>query len=410
MAATLVLLAVVAPRSVWARRLAFVNLAQDAQRGQAAIDALRPVVARGAKLSPLAPGAAREALEAPLPPHDHDAQAADRGAELIEQARGALRVFDTERASTHLESAVELLVGLMPTRTIVETLYEAALLLGQVAAARGDEAGARTSFTLARRLRPDRPALDPARYRPRLVQLYAEAGKPAPATGRLRINSEPPGATVWLDGAAVAVAPVTVAEIPLGEHFLTVTLTGHAPHGERLVVRADVIEERAVLLSRLPVEARLRALRSEIPPAASPSALADAAHLVADAAAIDVVVYVDDRGGQLVATVWDPRRDTVGPWLPVEQRDAIIERVVPDVPPPSQAAVLVGPDGKPRPPTKPPQTPPSPSPSWYRTWWGVTLLAGGGVALAGVIYLLAADAPEQAPSSLVIKDPPVWLP
>jgi hypothetical protein len=59
----------------------------------------------------------------------------------------------------------------------------------------------------------------------------------APTTGQMSVQSDPPGATVTVDGAQRGVAPITVADLPPGEH--TVVLQGQGSSTtHKVVVRA----------------------------------------------------------------------------------------------------------------------------------------------------------------------------
>jgi len=58
---------------------------------------------------------------------------------------------------------------------------------------------------------------------------------PAP-TGRLVIESEPDGALVTVDGRLEGSTPVTVTDLPFGEHSVQVARPGYTPHAETLTL------------------------------------------------------------------------------------------------------------------------------------------------------------------------------
>ncbi len=66
--------------------------------------------------------------------------------------------------------------------------------------------------------------------------------------GVLRVQSDPPGATVLLDGRAVGVSPFE-GDVEPGQRVLTVTARGFAPHrSEVALVRGEVSAHRVVLV------------------------------------------------------------------------------------------------------------------------------------------------------------------
>jgi serine/threonine-protein kinase len=65
-----------------------------------------------------------------------------------------------------------------------------------------------------------------------------------PPAGLVRVSSEPPGATISIDGVAVGVTPIE-REILVGEHRVSVVLEGHAPEDD--VVRVEQSGDRASL-------------------------------------------------------------------------------------------------------------------------------------------------------------------
>ena len=55
-----------------------------------------------------------------------------------------------------------------------------------------------------------------------------QAPAEAPAGG-LRVETQPTGASVWLDGAEVGLAPLTLGRVAPGAHTVRVALAGYAP-------------------------------------------------------------------------------------------------------------------------------------------------------------------------------------
>src|SRR5262249_33163350 len=129
----------------------------------------------------------------------------------------------------------------------------------------------------------------------------------------------------------------------------------------------------------------------------------------ADVASVDVLVLVRDKqGGGVEAAAWDVHAGKLGRWVGMGDGGVALAATLPApdaaaiaVPPPREVAGRLGnddPSGKDRRGEE--------KPRWSRTWWGVSLLIGGGVLITGVI--LAATAPgggNNAPDSLIIHDP-----
>jgi len=104
---------------------------------------------------------------------------------------------------------------------------DALMYLGATEAALGDRGSAIRSFRAALRLRPD---ADPGDYSalPDVVKAFEEAGVLAgsDAVGALIIDSEPPGAEVFLDGTFTGVTPMDLPEMPAGPHWVVLQKTG----------------------------------------------------------------------------------------------------------------------------------------------------------------------------------------
>ncbi len=65
-----------------------------------------------------------------------------------------------------------------------------------------------------------------------------------PPSGRVRVSSEPTGATVSIDGREAGATPIDV-EVPIGEHRVRVVLSGHAEEND--TVRVERAGDRATL-------------------------------------------------------------------------------------------------------------------------------------------------------------------
>ncbi len=90
------------------------------------------------------------------------------------------------------------------------------------------------------------------------------AAELVPDAGVLQVRSEPPGATVRLNGVERGTTPCTVSGAPSGENVVEVVLPGYVPYTERLLIRAQ--EERSIMASLVPVPTKLTVV--SIPPGA----------------------------------------------------------------------------------------------------------------------------------------------
>ena len=80
------------------------------------------------------------------------------------------------------------------------------------------------------------------------VETAAEPAVPAPAARvHLRVDTEPPGAKVYLDGYFLGAAPVEL-EVEAGRRLLRVEAEGHLPHEQPV----DLNEDRAITLRLVP--------------------------------------------------------------------------------------------------------------------------------------------------------------
>lgn len=85
-----------------------------------------------------------------------------------------------------------------------------------------------------------------------------------PSTATFEVTSDPPGASVALDGASGGLTPVTLERVASGEHRLRVQLDGHAPFEQSFSAEPG---QRATIDARLePLPARLSVV--SVPPGA----------------------------------------------------------------------------------------------------------------------------------------------
>ena len=122
---------------------------------------------------------------------------------------------------------------------------QAYLLLGLSEFAQGREAKAREAFSEALRLDPHKK-LDPAFFPPKVVRFFQKISRTAPLpSGTLKIDSNPVGAEVWINGTLRGLAPLEIPHFPSGPHQVEVK----ANHYRSLVQTLQMAEGQTKNLS-----------------------------------------------------------------------------------------------------------------------------------------------------------------
>ncbi len=358
-------------------RVGFAVLAgAEADSGRAVESARAACAERG--LVPMPAGALRAALERPLAGDDLAVARRQLGA-----AREAYTRFEYARALTELIAVDRLLVDREPAPPVIELMVERYLIAGLVHEGQGRPADARRDFRLVRRLDPDRRALDPGAYRPQVVALFAEAARDQGRRGALRIEAEPRGARVFVDGTSVGRAPIALDDVGAGRHWVVASAPGHRPRGAIIDVDARAQERSLSLVPQSPAE-HAAELRRSLRAASGAGERRAAAAELARAAGVHVLVLVRARGGQVEGAVFDARRSLLSGWLAMPSepfRRRIAATTSPDLSAaahsrePGTSVSLAGPARE-----------ADRAPSWYSTWWGRTLIVAGGLAVGGAVF------------------------
>ena len=88
----------------------------------------------------------------------------------------------------------------------------------------------------------------------------------AAAFGTIRVESQPPGAAITIDGQPRGVTPAELSDVPMGSHEIKVELRGYAPSSQNVLVSRDA--PRAALslaLSRTPAATGAAEILSDPP-------------------------------------------------------------------------------------------------------------------------------------------------
>ncbi|MEZ4246829.1 MAG: PEGA domain-containing protein [Polyangiales bacterium] len=150
--------------------------------------------------------------------------------EKLELGRTAYLDLRLDEATTLLQAAVENFDQAMSALEDPTDLGQSLLFLGAVQVYNGDRRGAQRTFE---RLHVQMPHIqpDPNVFAPDVVQRYEQARIRA-TDGQITVESDPPGAVAYIDFIPRGLSPVTVAELPRGEHTIRVVAPGSTPYIE----------------------------------------------------------------------------------------------------------------------------------------------------------------------------------
>ncbi len=375
----------------------------DSEQAPAAIDSLRAQVApQGYRL--LETPSIRRALEAAVP-QPSSTQVLGQARSLVQSAKDAYADFTYELALTRLQAVDALLLSLPPSARVVDLLVERHILAALVYDGIGDESRVLEAFRIVQRLQPERRALDPGFYRPRIVALFQKAKEAAAVAPAIALQSEPAGAELWLDGRPIGKAPQTLDALAVGSHYLAAVLPGHRPRAEILEVSARSAGERLYRLSEKPTIERIVALRRKVIASPKSADWDSVGATLAALARVDLMVLIRTRaGGELEAAVF--QNGALGPWI-VAPSSRLVASLRAETRPQGRS----DPTGKAATPADSATAPVatrtsldraildsaaglrdrrSRHRSWYRKWWGIAIIGGSAALLGTAIYAVAA--------------------
>jgi tetratricopeptide (TPR) repeat protein len=153
------------------------------------------------------------------------------GRARLDEGRVLYDRADFEGAVPVLEEAVAALEDGSQGATDLKNLLDALLVLGLARLGMGDEDGARAAFQRFAALDPARQ-LDPVNHPPKVVARFDAARAEVMAQPRATLDIEAPeGAVLYLDGLRLTERR---AQVPPGEHFLTVEVGDGRRQADRL--------------------------------------------------------------------------------------------------------------------------------------------------------------------------------
>lgn len=178
--------------------------------------------------------------------------------ERLDQGRQAYLDLELGTAIDALRGAVEDFDGAAAALEDPQDLGEALLYLGASQSFEGQNRDARRTFA---RLHVQMPHIspDPNLFNPDVVQTF-ERARPRDArnpSGRIVIESEPPGAIAYVDYVARGRTPITVDRLAAGLHVVRVTRPGATPFVQQVEIRRRGSEQIAAYLEDNPDTAGL---------------------------------------------------------------------------------------------------------------------------------------------------------
>jgi len=129
------------------------------------------------------------------------------------------------------------------------TIVDGYLLLGLTEFADGEEEAARTAFQEALRRDPERK-LDPGFFPPKVVKFFDRVKEEYdPPTGGLKVEADPQGAEVWINGTFRGLTPLTISRFPSGPHMISVQANHYRPVVKKIDLKPDSAERISAKLA-----------------------------------------------------------------------------------------------------------------------------------------------------------------
>lgn len=150
--------------------------------------------------------------------------------EKLELGRTAYLDLRLDEATVLLRDAVENFDQAMSALEDPTDLGQALLFLGAVQVYNNDRRGAQRTFE---RLHIQMPHIqpDPNVFAPDVVERY-EQSRIRANDAQITVESDPPGAVAYVDFIPRGLSPVTVGDLPRGEHTIRVVAPGSTPYIE----------------------------------------------------------------------------------------------------------------------------------------------------------------------------------
>lgn len=208
----------------------------DASDGAAALDAaVRDRLIFDDRVTVLDEAAVRKRLGVKVDAALRDALLSE-GRRLLDEGRALYQQAQPDAAMPLLQDAVISLADAVAATGSVDELWQAWMMLASARLAEGDEPGARDAVIAAAALQASRRP-DPTSYPPDVVALHAEERDIlVDEAVVLRVTTDVPQATLFLDGREVGVSPLDVDAVLPGQHMLVARVSD----GRRAAVQLEV--------------------------------------------------------------------------------------------------------------------------------------------------------------------------
>ena len=383
------------PRAAHAapRRIAVLNAATDGDAGAQAAADLRRALLGEEELSPLAAGDLSRALEAALPIESEVDIALRQARAEVEVAHRAITQFEQSLARRALGRAESLLLSTEPDERVIQLLAEVSFQAGLVHLRDQNHGLAVDAFRQVLRLMPERPALDPARYPPDVIQAFAAARRPRGEPTVLEVSATFDGVPVYLDGVRIGVTPLRRRIAP-GPHYLLLAAPEFLTKGQKLDASPRDRISLVVELERLPLARRAAEMRRRLIAArgARRDTLRRAGREVALLAGVDAVLVIGDGPGVPSVALYERNADRISLFRPVNREVRKLFGLLLPAPPPGPIDLLPVDEREPAP--------------WYARPWGLATLGSGAVLTILGVIVLTSTTVEQDRDGVWVGFPP----
>ena len=225
----------------------------------------------------------------------HAPSAKERVTSALERAHSQMRRFDLEAVRQSIDDAEAATRSLSPTAEGRALAAKVALRRAELAMVEHDLVEQSRAMALALSAEPslqidlerDPPTLAMLAERVRAEQSHAPRAS-------LRVVTDPPGADLYLDGAARGRSPIEIRDLPKGPHLIWATHAGHSARVERVEVASAA--EISLLLPLLDEEQRIGPLVEAVRAARGEDERASALAL-ASSLGVDVVAVLRSTEG-----------------------------------------------------------------------------------------------------------------
>ncbi len=350
-------------------------------------------------------------------------EGAKEAARLLKEGQEAYRDLKLKESISLLEKAKILYRNQLSQPENFEGLRACQFHLAMGYLSLKDEARAKEELKEIYRLDPERDSrkLSVQAYPPPIRELYKKVRTEMVKgeRGSLEVKSQPTGALVYVNGASTGAAPVVVNELPVGEHFLSLSLKGHESRfsSKYVVVGANQFQGRLEEAQSQDYEKYFRIINLEKKLDHHRLAFLDEMGLKLGG---DIFVFLTPGQGEVHGQLYDQRSQEMSAKETGNDPKALVAKLLDSLD--ADGYVI---RGQMAPPSEPPKkkTPlsaqplpsavPTPGPAkqpglssssrpWYQNPW-IWAAVGGGLLLAGGSVLLFSDVAKSSATTSTVR-------